>query len=146
MPAKPRRSISLASSNVACRRPGTATRERAGRDSLIWAKRLAPHKALELAAGPVDRLIGCFALLDVLHDHLGGGRLREYLVGDARRRGIAGHRLDDIAARRIVPDPAFGRPFRRPGIEIAQRAEGRDVVALAAGDELFDRIGFPQIE
>src|SRR6202041_3214798 len=63
---------------------------------------LAPHKAFKLAGGPVHRLIGGFALLGVLGDHLGRGRLREDLVADPRRGGRAGYVLDDLAARRIV--------------------------------------------
>src|SRR4029077_12340473 len=83
--------------------------------------------------------------LGALSDHLGHRRLRIDLVGDARRSRRARDRLDDLAARRVVPDAALRRAFLGPGLELAQRAERRDVVAVAAGDQLLDRALLPQI-
>src|SRR5271155_2469391 len=100
--------------------------------SSLGARGLAPHEAFELAGGPVHRLVHGLSLLGVLGDHLGRRRLREDLVADPHRRRRAGHRLDHIAARRVIPDAALWRTFLGPGLEVSQSSEGRKVVTLAA--------------
>src|ERR1700755_934803 len=95
----------------------------------------APHEALELSGGPIHRLVHRLSLLSVLGDHLGRRRLREDLVADPHRRRRAGHPLDHIAARRVIPNAALWRTLLGPRLEITQRSERRDVIALAAGDE-----------
>ena len=81
-----------------------------------------------------------------MRDHLGHRRLRIDLVGDVGGRGRARHRLDDLAARRVVPDAALGRAFLGPSLELAQRPKARDVVAMAGRDQLLDRLFLPQVK
>src|SRR5690348_13335024 len=118
-------------------RPGKTT------ESAECIRALTPHEAFELAGGPVHRLVHRFSLLGILGDHLGHRGLSEDLVADPDRRRRAGHRLDDIPARRVIPDAALWRPFLGPDFEIAQGSECGDVVPLAAVDESFDGFLLP---
>src|SRR2546423_8050976 len=132
----------------------TALKRRCSRTPIERAERssrgadrpiLGPAEAFELAGGPIHRLVHGFALFGVLGDHLGRRRLREDLVADPHRRRRAGDRLDDITARRVIPDAALWRTLLGPGLEVAQSSERRNVVSLAAGNQPLDRIFLPQI-
>ena len=95
--------------------------------------------------GPGHRLVDRFALLGAMRDHLGHRRLRVHL---GRRSwsapappAIEGSRRRAAGNCRACPSAAPPRP----GLEIAQLVEGRDVVAVARRDQLFDRGALRQI-
>src|SRR5690349_11231962 len=60
---------------------GAPSRDREG----VPGRGSGPAEAFQFARRPVERLVEGFALRGVLGDHLRHRRLRENLVGDARR-------------------------------------------------------------
>src|SRR5262249_2089861 len=106
----------------------------------------APLEAVQLVCGPVDCLVDRFAGLSTLRDHLRHRRLRIDLVRDVGRCRRSRDRLDDLTPRRVIPDAPLGRSFPGPGFELTQATEARAVVAVAAGDQLLDRLLFPEMQ
>src|ERR1051325_8745246 len=100
---------------------------------------LAPAEPFEFASGPIHCLLDRFALLGALRDYLRQCRLRVDLVRDLCRRLAVGDHHLHVAARWVVVDRALGRCFARPGLEIMQFLEFRDIVAMARRDGLLDR-------